>query len=120
MDLYDRINLILKHKKQTKSQLSEETHISYNTLMSLFHRRSKNMNHETISKIAEYLDVSVDYLLNGESHTPMILEEPNENLSFHDSGEKELLRIYQSLSQKHKTMLLSKAYELEDHEKHSK
>lgn len=89
--------------------------ISYSTLMSQYQRRSKSISLETIKKIASYLSVSVDYLINGENSTSeyivsdqaQVYQSDNENVT------KELIRIYQQLSLRNKTKLLAFAYELE-------
>lgn len=66
MDLYDRIDILLKERHLNKKKLCEATGISYNTLSSLFKRRSKNMDIDTIRKIAEVLETSVEYLVTGK------------------------------------------------------
>lgn len=71
MDIYDRINKLLEEKKMTRTQLSKKTGVSYNTLTSLFSRRSKNIDIETLKKIALGLETSVEYLVTG-NHVPNI------------------------------------------------
>lgn len=63
MNFYDKINTLLRDKKITKSKLCEDLQIPYNSLMSMFNRKSKNITMDVIEKIAEYLDVSVDFLV---------------------------------------------------------
>lgn len=67
MDIYDRINNLLKDNLMTRRQLSIKTGISYNTLTAMFQRRSTNIDIETLKKIADYFDVTIDYLLGNES-----------------------------------------------------
>lgn len=65
MDIYDRIEVMLKRKRMNKKELCERTGISYNTLASLFKRRSKNVELETVKKIALCLDTTIEYLITG-------------------------------------------------------
>lgn len=65
MDIYDRINKLLKEQKKTRKTLAEISGVSYNTLTSLFMRRSKNIEIETLKKLARGLNTTVDYLVTG-------------------------------------------------------
>ena len=120
MDIYDRITYQLKIQKKTRKALSETTQIPYATLSSLFQRRSKQMHLETMLKIADFLGVTIDYLVIGDRMKEGYpLSEDLDN-TYHNSDTitRELLRIIQKLNVKGKNLLLSKAYELE--EDHSK
>ena len=66
MDLYDRIDVLLKAMNSNRTKMCETIGISYNTLSSLYKRRSKNMDLETIQKIALYLGTTVEYLFTGK------------------------------------------------------
>lgn len=65
MDIYDRINVLLKERKTTRVKLGKETGISYHTLTAMFQRRSKNVDVETLKKIAEYLGTTLEFLVSG-------------------------------------------------------
>ena len=65
VDLYDRIDVLLKAMNSNRTKMCETIGISYNTLSSLYKRRSKNMDLETIQKIALYLGTTVEYLFTG-------------------------------------------------------
>lgn len=67
MDMYDRINGLLEEKSMTKRYLAKETGIPYNTLMSLFSRRSKNMDLKAAKKIANCLNTTLEYLIAGQT-----------------------------------------------------
>lgn len=111
MNIYDRINKLLKDKKVTRKDLAKETGISYQTLSSLFYRQSGNMSLTTIKSIAEYFQVSVDYLVMGESF--LVKEKAEKYLGDNNEIDYEILRISRLLPLKEKTALLTKAYELE-------
>ncbi|MDD3958547.1 MAG: helix-turn-helix transcriptional regulator [Candidatus Izemoplasmatales bacterium] len=116
MDIYDRITELLKRQKKTRKDLCASTGLSYNTMTSLFKRKSKNMRLDTIRAIADYLGTSVDFLLFGERKTAFLVKESP--LAFYGQKqtevEIELERIIHQLPLKGKIALLSKAYELED------
>ncbi|MCL2798020.1 MAG: helix-turn-helix domain-containing protein [Firmicutes bacterium] len=66
MDIYDRIELLLKKSGLNRTRLCERTGISYNTMTSLFKRRSKNVDLETIRKIAMCFNTTLEYLITGD------------------------------------------------------
>ncbi|MCK7486490.1 MAG: XRE family transcriptional regulator [Bacillus subtilis] len=116
MDIYERINALLKSKTLTRKDLCAATGLSYSTLTSLFQRKSKNMRLETIRAIAGFLAVSVDYLVLGAEAKPDMVAEsegPAYGASFEET---EIRRILPMLSKRGKTILLAKAYELREKE----
>lgn len=123
MTIYDRISELLKQQHHSRKDLSIATGISYNTLTSLFQRQSDNMKLSTIQSIADFLNVTVEYLITGVNTKNHLKEQSvfdQDNIRGEDRVEQELIRIAKKLNQKHKTILLAKAYELEDSEKNSK
>lgn len=117
MNIYTRINQLLREKKMTRKDLSVKTKISYNTLTSLFQRSSKNINLESMEKIANALNVSIDFLVSGTEPKSLTIEEESFLYSNNSSNlENEIFRVSKSLNLKHKTQLLAFAYELEDRE----
>jgi transcriptional regulator with XRE-family HTH domain len=116
MDIYDRIIYQLKLQKKTRRALCDATQISYATLSSLFQRRSKQMHLTTMIKIADFLGLTLDYLVIGDRVKAgyLLSEDPEHRYRNSDNITRELLRIIQKLTIKGKTLLLSKAYELED------
>jgi len=111
MDIYDRINVLLKERGITRKELADQTGISYQTLTSLFYRRSGNMSISTIRKIVEYFQISADYLIMGESY--MVKEKAEKYLSDTKEIDYEILRISRSLPLRQKSDLLQTAYQLE-------
>lgn len=114
MNIYERITFLLNEQQKTRKDLCRKTGISYSTLTSLFQRRSKLMHLETLQKIAEYLGVTIDYLVTGDRTHLLKLAESKSPYYSDDALTKELLLILKNLNIKGKTLLLSKAYELED------
>jgi transcriptional regulator with XRE-family HTH domain len=97
MDIYERINELLKEKGRTRIWLASEAGVSYNTLTSLFARRSKNMEIATARKIAIALNTTIDYLFTGnlEYFEPSSTERTQETLSRY---EYELIEMYRKLN----------------------
>lgn len=65
MDLYDRINGLLAERRISKRKLSIDLGIPYTTLASMFQRRSMSVDVDTMGKIANYLDTTLEYLISG-------------------------------------------------------
>lgn len=63
MGLGTRIKELIKMKGITIKELSKKTNIPVNTLYSITGRDSNNAKMDTISKIANALDVTIDYLI---------------------------------------------------------
>lgn len=72
MDMYDRIDTLLKEKKINKRRLSMDLNIPYTTLVSMFNRRSTSVDIETIKKIASYLGTDIDFLVFGDIYPTAI------------------------------------------------
>lgn len=115
MDIYDRINQLLAKQHRTRKDLCQAANLSYSTLTSQFHRRSKNMSLETIRAIAKTLNVSADYLVLGEQSLPYrVFEAEGGSYEQEAIDEQEIVSIYRKLPKRSKTLLLAKAYELYD------
>lgn len=68
MDFYDRINELLEEKKIKKTTLSKEIKIPYTTIASMFSRHSTSIDVQIIKKIADYLETTTEYLINGNEN----------------------------------------------------
>ena len=68
MDIYDRITKLLKSKNMTRRQLALKTGIPITTLNSAFIRKTQGLPLKTTSKIAEVLNVDLNYLLSGQQN----------------------------------------------------
>ena len=115
MDIYERITERLKAKGMTRKDLCEATGLSYSTLSSLFQRQSRNMRLETIRAIAAVLSVSVDFLVLGRE--PDMVAEAEGPAYATAFEETEIARILPGLSKRSRTILLAKAYELQEKER---
>ena len=66
MSLGDKILHGIKEKGTTKAELAKKVGIPYTTLDSMVKRNPDSVNMRTLFKIADALDVSVDYLARDE------------------------------------------------------
>ncbi len=96
MDIYDRIAKELQLQNKSRKDLSDGTGVPYTTISSLFQRRSKNMRLDTLKLIANYLDVSLEWLLEGGDKEQMN----------NDVIEQEIMTLTQRLSLKNKAKVL--------------
>lgn len=94
-DFYNRLELLMKEQKVTRTKLSEDTNISYNTLTSMFQRKSKNMDLKTAKKMAKYLNTTLDYLINGNEQLKYIKDNYKTNtiITIKNNNEKELFKL---------------------------
>lgn len=67
-ELYNRIESLCKKRNINVTVMCKETGASRGSLTDLKAGRKKKLSTDTLSKIAEYFGVSVDYLLNGEEN----------------------------------------------------
>lgn len=59
----NNLRVILAKQRKKVSDIHNATGISKSTLTALYYERTKNPDTQTILKIAEYLDVTLDELL---------------------------------------------------------
>ena len=64
--LKNNLRVILAKKRKKISDIHEATGISKSTLTALYYERTKNPETVTLLKIADYLGVTIDELLNAE------------------------------------------------------
>lgn len=81
-ELYNRIENLCKKKNINVTIMCKETGASRGSLTDLKSGRKKKLSTDTLSKIAEYFGVSVDYLLNGEEN--IMVEAHNEPIYLDD------------------------------------
>lgn len=62
----NNLRVILAKRREKISDVHKATGVSKTTLTSLYYERALNPKMETLLKIANYLNVSVDYLLTPE------------------------------------------------------
>ncbi len=108
MGLNQNIVKLLKEKNITKAQLAKGIGIPYTTLDSMLKRDSDASKIETIYKISEYLEVSLDELVfeDGERNTAIL-----QNIT---EKEIELLRMYRKMDSRGKGAVDAvMSYELE-------
>lgn len=99
MTISQRIFLLLKEKKRTQKQLSDFTGISTSAI-SAWNKRGTNPASECLVSIAEFLNVSLEYLLTGQEKSPS--SELTEN-------EQKLIDAFKSLTQTQQGEIIGRA-----------
>ena len=66
MDIYSRIDELLRERNLSRRQLAREIGIPPTSLQSAFTKKSKSLNLQSVKDIATALDVSIDYLIGNE------------------------------------------------------
>lgn len=77
MDYYERIESLLKKKNDTAKNMCREIGLSYNTFAGQKKRKSKNIDMQTVQKIAKYLNTTSEYLINGNDYDFSTLTKTN-------------------------------------------
>jgi len=67
-DLYEKVSFLCNSRGITVYKMCKEIGIRGSILSDLNCGRKKNLSAETLSKIADYFGVTVDYLLHGEQN----------------------------------------------------
>lgn len=67
MDYYERIEFLLKKNNDTAKNMCKNINLSYNTFSGQKKRKSKNIDMQTVQKIANYLQTTAEYLINGDN-----------------------------------------------------
>lgn len=68
MDYYDRIEFLLKKNNDTSKNMCRNINLSYNTFSGQKKRKSKNICMQTVQKIANYLQTTAEFLINGNDN----------------------------------------------------
>lgn len=70
MNIYEKIDYLIDRKGITRKFLCNEIGVSYNTLNSMIKRNSGSISVDTIRDIANFFNVSIDYLMRDEITDP--------------------------------------------------
>ena len=130
----EKIKEMRKRKHLTLLEVAEYLGVKEATAQRYESGNIKNIKHETIWKLAELFDCDPMYLMgwcgdnpgtynstitnssvvNGNNSTTLILQSGKDAALELSDQAVELLRVFNSLSLKGQTLLLSRAYELEE------
>lgn len=136
MTISQRIFIILKEKGKKQKELSQYTGISEQTI-SDWKKKGSIPSADKISGIADFLEVSTDYLLTGEEQTISKITQStigavgnhstgtvnvqskdfsnsNSDFSVNDETAQEITRILNKLSLKERSKLLTMIYDFEE------
>ena len=102
---------IMQENSLTQKQLSEYTGIPASSIASWFGKQSSSPSIEAVNKIADFLNVTIDYLIGRESEDGRIIIDEREYLT---NSERELLAKYRKLSLKKQSMVLGYVSALSD------
>lgn len=107
MPFCDRLHMLLQNRELSQLKFAEEINISASAVGN-YTRGLRQPDYETLKKIAEYFDVTTDFLLDAKIR--------NTN----DDKENELLQIYRALDSEKKSFLLAQARFMLSQSKNSK
>lgn len=110
-DIAERINFLLKSKKIQQKTMLEECGLNKNSISTMLSRGSM-LKADSLAKIADYLDCSVDYLL-GRTDIPTIQENDLKTALFGNADNitdemlTDVLQYAQFVKQKNENVCLS-------------
>lgn len=80
VELYTKIETLCKDRGTNITAMCKGAGISRAPLTELKMGRTKTLSIETLSKIAAYFDVSLDYLLGNESKSDTVTDDPSDEM----------------------------------------
>lgn len=78
VELYDRIEELCKNRGVSITQMCRDSGASRAPLTELKKGRTKTLSTDTLSKIAAYFDVSIDYLVGNEQKEKPVIDSDDE------------------------------------------
>lgn len=66
MNFIDKLNMLMENRGLKRSDLSRGSGLSYTTIDGLYKKGFDNMKLQTLKAIADYFEVSIDYLVNDD------------------------------------------------------
>ena len=104
MKFSTRLENLLEERNLTQRKLATELHIAPSTLNGYL-RRGREPDFDTLIRLAEYFEVSTDYLLGVTN-----IRRPSLPPECYDDKEGELLETYRSLCPQEQTYLIKQAH----------
>lgn len=99
MDIYDKIEYLIKYNNISRKDMCEGANIGYGTYTSMFNRRSERILMDTIISISIFFNVTVDYLMDDTIPLEPILYKNNSNVqTIIPKDKQELLNLYDKLN----------------------
>ena len=62
----DTLNFLMKERKLNKNTLAKESGIPYTTIDGFYKKGCDNVKLSTLTRLADFFGVSLDYLINGQ------------------------------------------------------
>lgn len=104
MKFSTRLENLLEEHNLTQRGLAKELHIAPSTLNGYL-RRDREPDFATLIKLANYFEVSIDYLLGVTN-----IRRPYDSNKYYDDNEGDLLEIYRSLGPQEQSYLIKQAH----------
>lgn len=104
MNLGTRLENLLEERNISQKQLASDLHIAASTLNGYL-RRNREPDFSTLIELADYFEVSTDYLLGVTN-----IRSLSSALDDYDEDEGDLVSIYRALKPKERNYLLKQAH----------
>lgn len=106
MNVVERIDKILSDKTMSRRELAKKAGIPASTLQSAM-QRGKNISYEMLQKIADALDVDINYLMHGKTlqqHEQAMIEELRLAAEANKTGDDRKLKAFIAQNLPHMTV----------------
>lgn len=103
MDFHDRLKELRKEKDLYQKELADKLNIGRTTIAN-YEQGKRFPDKDTLNKIADYFNVSVDYLLGRTNHR----QDPNEKITKALEEQPELLDFWEQFKKRESMQLLFK------------
>ncbi|MEY8235162.1 helix-turn-helix transcriptional regulator [Lachnospiraceae bacterium 66-29] len=110
MKFSTRLENLLEEHDLTQRGLAKQLHIAPSTLNGYL-RRNREPDFATLIKLANYFEVSIDYLLGVTN-----IRRPYDSNKYYDDNEGDLLEIYRSLGPQEQSYLIKQAHMYSKHD----
>ncbi|BFH16940.1 helix-turn-helix transcriptional regulator [Paenibacillus melissococcoides] len=106
MDIIQKIEKLMDQRKMTKYRLAKESGLPQSTITSIMSGRIKNPSIESLTKIADALDVPISHFLGfDQQYFEIVVPNPKDDLSEIDEDVRALAREIQDLDSGDKDLL---------------
>lgn len=111
MDFLSKLDWLMDRENLNKHTLAQKSGVPYTTIVGLYQRGPENARISTLNQLCDFFHVHLDYLVQDEYTYPEDFT-PNGNtvpLCCETAEEEELLRVYRSLNQEARGLVLASA-----------
>lgn len=109
MTFIDRLDMLLKKHDLNKNQLAAQTGIPVSTIYGWYKKGYEGITLPTVTKLAEYFNCTIEYLVNGETLKNNVTNDEHTDLN---ESENTIINLLNSLNEKGQQKVIEYALDL--------